>query len=232
VFSNMASFARRFYGVPAYYGALSWIKKASSIPRILTALTDNSLNIKWHIISPAAYWDAKDEKLRENCSLTGKTYSVQMLEDLKDETFRKLGVVLSGEKNIGKFFTSEKVMNEFGQMENWEIVPIDQKVKDFIDSQIKIADKADSATTSGLSLHPALSNIMVDGKLASGSEQLYALKLYLATEIEIPERIITKALNQAINVNFPGKNLKIGFYHDVVQAEENVNSNERVKNVV
>ena len=232
VFSNMASFARRFYGVPAYYGALNWIKKASSIPRILTALTDNSLNIKWHIISPSSYWEAKDEKLRENCSLQGKKYSLQMLEDLKDETFKKLGNVLAGEKNIGKFFTSEKVMNEFGQMENWEIQPIDQKVKDFIDSQIKIADKADSATTSGLSLHPALSNIMVDGKLASGSEQLYALKLYLATEIEIPERIITKAINTAIRVNFPDKNLKIGFYHDVVQAEENVNSKERVKNAV
>jgi hypothetical protein len=123
-------------------------------------------------------------------------------------------------------------MNEFGQMENWEIIPIDQKVKDFIDSQISIANKADSATTSGLGLHPALSNIMVDGKLASGSEQLYALKLYLATEIDIPELIITKAVNAAIAANWPGKGLKLGFYHDIVKTEDSVTSSERVKNAV
>jgi len=144
----------------------------------------------------------------------------------------KLGKVLSGEKNVGKFFTSEKVINDFGQMENWEILPIDQKVKDFIDSQVSIANKADSATTSGLGLHPALSNIMVDGKLASGSELLYALKLYLATEIDIPELIITKAINSAIEANWPKKRLKLGFYHDVVRTEDSITSKERVKNVI
>ena len=77
----------RFYGVPAYYGALNWIKKASSIPKILKSLTDNSLNIKWHIISPAAYWEAKQEKIRENCTLKGIEYNDRMLEDLKDEIF-------------------------------------------------------------------------------------------------------------------------------------------------
>ncbi len=232
MFNNLASFARRFYGVPAYYGAINWIKKASAIPRILKSLTDNSLNIKWHIVSPASYWDLKREILERQCLLKGVEYKEQMLEDLKDEIFGKLGKVLSGEKNVGKFFTSEKVMNEFGQMENWEIIPIDQKVKDFIDSQISIANKADSATTSGLGLHPALSNIMVDGKLASGSEQLYALKLYLATEIDIPELIVTKAINAAIEANWPNKGLKLGFYHDIVKTEDSTTSSERVKNVV
>lgn len=231
-FNNLASFARRFYGVPAYYGALAWIKKASAIPHILTALTDNSLNIKWHIISPATYWDHKRDILANQCTLKGVEYKEQLLEDLKDETFRKLGKVLAGSKNVGKFFTSEKVMNEFGQMEGWDIISIDQKVKDFIESQIKVADKADSATTSGLGLHPALSNIMVQGKLASGSEQLYALKLYLATEIDIPEMIVTKTINDAIQANWPGKGLKLGFYHDIVKTEDSTTSNERVKNVV
>lgn len=231
-FNNLASFARKFYGVPAYYGALNWIKKASAIPRILKSLTDNSLNIKWHIVSPAAYWDQKREIIQTQCGLKGIEYSENMLENLKDETFGKLAKVLAGEKNVGKFFTSEKVMNEFGQMEGWEIIPIDQKVKDFIDSQISIANKADSATTSGLGLHPALSNIMVDGKLASGSEQLYALKLYLATEIDIPEMIVTKTVNAAIAANWPEKNIKLGFYHEIVKTEDSVTSSERVKNAV
>lgn len=232
MFNNLASFARRFYGVPAYFGALNWIKRSSAIPRILQSLTDNSLNIKWHIVSPSSYWDQKRDILTNQCQLKGIEYKEELLEDLKDEIFTKLGQVLSGEKNVGKFFTSEKCMNEFGQMENWEILPIDQKVKDFIDSQISIANKADSATTSGLGLHPSLSNIMVDGKLASGSEQLYALKLYMATEIDIPELIVTKAINAAIEANWPAKGLKLGFYHDIIKTEDSTTSSERVKNVV
>lgn len=95
-----------------------------------------------------------------------------------------------------------------------------------------MADKADSATASGMGLHPALSNIMVDGKLASGSEQLYALKLYLATEVDIPEMIVTRAINAAIAANWPAKKLKLGFYHDIVKTEDSVTSGERVKNAV
>jgi hypothetical protein len=232
VFSNMASFARRFYGVPAWYGSLNWIKRSSSIPKILKSLTDNSLNIKWHIISPASYWENKRDLLKEQCVFKGVDYNEKLLEDLKDQIFDKLAKVLSGEKNVGKFFTSEKIINELGNVEGWEIIPIDQKVKDYIEAQIKVADKADSATTSGLGLHPSLSNMMVDGKLASGSEQLYALKLYLATEIDIPEMIVCKAVNAAIAANWPGKKLKLGFYHDIVKTEDSVTSSERVKNVV
>lgn len=232
LFANMASFARRFYGVPAWYGSLNWIRRSSSIPKILQSLTDNSLNIKWHIISPASYWEQKRDLLKENCMLNGKQYDENMLEDLKDEIFGKLAKVLAGEKNVGKFFTSEKLINEMGNVEGWEIIPIDQKVKDFIESQIKIADKADSATTSGLGLPPSLSNVMLEGKLSSGSEQLYALKLYLITEIDIPEMIVTKAINAAIEANWPDKNIKLGFYHEIVKTEDSITSKERIKNVI
>ena len=229
---NMTSFARDFYPVPSYYGSLNWINRSSAIPQILKSLTDNSLNIKWHIKSPTSYWDTQAERLKAQCTEKQTQYTEKMLDDLKDETFKKLAEVLAGVKNVGKFFTSETIMNNYGQMEGWEIVSIDQKVKDFIDSQLAIAKYADSAATAGLGLHPSLSNLIVDGKLASGSEQLYALKLYFATEIDVPESIVCQAINYAIEANWPGKNLKLGFYHDVVKTEENVTPEERVKNKV
>ncbi|MCX6272210.1 MAG: hypothetical protein NTU44_13520 [Bacteroidetes bacterium] len=232
MFCNMYSFAHDFYGLPAYYGALNWIRKGSAIPKILEALSKNSLNIKWHIKSPASYWDAKRTLLMEKCSNENTAYKEEMLEDLKDEIFKQLAEVLSGEVNVGKFFTSEKLINDLGQMEEWSIEPIDQKVKEFVESQVLIAKQADSAITSGMGLHPSLSNIMVDGKLASGSEQLYALKLYLATEVDIPESIICRPINTAIAVNWPEKNLNIGFYHQVVKTEDSVTSQNRVKNAI
>lgn len=229
---NMKSFARDFYPVPSYYGSLNWINRSSAIPQILKSLTDNSLNIKWHVKSPVSYWEAQAERLKAQCTEKQIQYTEAMLDDLKDNTYKKLAEVLAGVKNVGKFFTSETCINNFGQMEGWEIDSIDQKVKDFIDAQIEIAKYADSAATAGLGLHPSLSNLIVDGKLASGSEQLYALKLYFATEIDVPESIVCQAINYAIDANWPGKNLKIGFYHDVVKTEDSVTPSERVKNKV
>lgn len=232
IFSNMVSFARDSYGLPAFYGTLSWIRRGSSIPKILEALSRNTLNIKYHIKSPASYWEAKKEALQNSCVNENKQYTDKMLEDLKDETFKQLGVVLSGQDNVGKFFTSETILNEREALEDWKIEPIDMKVKDYIDSQLNIARQADSAITSGLGLHPSLSNIIVDGKLASGSEQLYALKLYLATETTIPENIVCKPLNLAIAANWPSKKLKVGFYHDIVKTEDSTTPKDRLKNAV
>ncbi|HBZ67595.1 MAG TPA: hypothetical protein DEO70_12225 [Bacteroidales bacterium] len=235
-FSNMYSFSRKFYGVPAYFGALNWIRRASAIPRILENLTNNSLSIKWHIISPASYWTKHRERIEKQCAEKGTKFTETMLEDYKDEVFKKLGAVLAGEKNVGKYFTSESFYSEFGvgkeSLEKWEIIPIDQKVKEYVDAQVAVSNKADSATTSGIGLHPSLSNIMVDGKLASGSEQLYALKIFLATEVTIPESIVFDAVNQALSINFPEKNLQLGFYHAIVMTEDQVSPSNRLKNAV
>ena len=70
---------------------------------------------------------------------------------------------------------------------------------------------------------------MVDGKLSSGSEMLYALKLYLASDTTIPEEIILQALNETIRLNFPGTPWRVGFYHKIVLREEDVAPKDRVK---
>jgi hypothetical protein len=79
-----------------------------------------------------------------------------------------------------------------------------------------------------MGLHPSLSNIIVGGQLSSGSQMLYALKLYLASDTTIPEEVVMEPINQAIQANFPGKKLRMGFYHNTVQREENVSPSNRV----
>ena len=109
----------------------------------------------------------------------------------------------------------------------WKIEPIEQKVKDFIEAQLKISEAADQATTSGIGLHPALSNMMMSGKSASGSEMLYALKLYLASDTTIPETVIMEPINQCIAAMWPEKKARLGFYHKIVLKEENVSPGDR-----
>lgn len=232
MYTNMYSFGHDYYGLPAYYGALSWINQGSAIPTILNALAKNSLNIKWHIKSPASYWTTMRERLERQCVDKGENFKEELLEEQKDAVFAQLAEVLAGVDNVGKFFTSEKLNDENGVLQDWTIEPIDQKIKEFVESQVLIAKQADSAITSGMGLHPSLSNIMVDGKLASGSEQLYALKIYLTTEIDIPESLICKPINTALAINYPTKKLKIGFFHEVVKTEDSVSPQDRVKNAV
>jgi hypothetical protein len=220
--------------VPGFFGSRKWMQRSNVAPDILKAQTDNGLHIKWHIISPQSYWDTKREVLMQNCKQKGEEYKEEMLETLKDEILTGLARVLSGVENVGKFFHSEAVRQELGigksETLKWEIVPIDMKVKEFTDSQINISDKADSAITSSMGLHPSLSNIIINGKLASGSEMLYAYKLFLATETKIVEKKALEVMNMVKQLFFPNIPGKFGFYHDIVKREEDISPGERTTN--
>lgn len=217
--------------VPAYHGARKWMQRSNVAPDILKAQTDNGMNIKWHIISPQSYWDRKREVLQEQCKQKGVLFKEEMLESLKDEVLRGLSNVLSGLQNVGKFFHSEAVQTELGvgktEVMKWEIIPVDMKVKDFTDTQIKISEHSQSATTSSMGLHPSLANILVDGKMSSGSEMLYAFKLFLATETKIIEKKALEPLNLMKRLYFPKVEGKFGFYHDIVKREEDLTSSDR-----
>jgi hypothetical protein len=230
-YHNTYSFARNFYSLPSYFGTLNWIKRSSDIPDIFKYLTDNGITVAFHVRSPQGYWEQKKMRMEEMYPEESVAQIEKRMEDLKETIFQTMTKVLAGKKNAGKFI--ETVDFYDGEtIQSWKFEPIDQKIKDFIDSQLKIAEKADSATTSGMGLHPSLSNIIVNGQLSSGSQMLYALKLYLASDTTIPEEVIFEAINQAIQANFPGNKLKLGFYHPVVKTEDEVPPEERTKNKI
>lgn len=229
-YNNSYSYARSLYSIPSFYGTLPWIQRSSDVPIILKHITENSINVAFHIESPQEYWDRWESKLREECNMKNKTYNSDMLEDHKDEVLRSLAQAMSGKRNVGKFFHTVTMKDADGNDCSWKITPIDQKQVDYIEAQLKVSEKADSATTSGIGLHPALSNIMVDGKLSSGSEMLYALKLYLASDTTIPEEVILQSVNHAIRINFPGTDWQLGFYHKIVLREEEVSPSQRATN--
>ena len=154
----------------------------------------------------------------------------QEISRLSTEFLDTLTEVLSGKENAGKFFHTLDVPDESGNVHSWKVEAIDQKIKDFVDSQLQIAEASSSAITSGMGLHPSLSNVMVNGKLASGSELLYAFRLHLLSSVEIASNAILEPINQAIAFNFPGKNLRLGFYHQSLKAEEALSTNDRIKN--
>lgn len=231
-YSNLYSFALdHAYSRPSTFGIFNWIKLASSLPKLLMNFNANSAAIRYHIQSPAIYWEQKRNQLKENCRIKNIPYTDDLFEDLKDEIYTRFSEGLIGIEQAGKMITSETIYDEVGQeYVGWKVDVIDQKVKDYISAQVEIAKRADFEMTAGVGLHPALSNMSADGNLPSGSEQLYAFKLYLKTAVDIPESIVCKPINMALKANFPDKDIKIGFYHDTVEVEESITPSQRIKN--
>lgn len=228
--------ARRSFGVSSYampdiYGALPWIKRSTAIPKVIEALTNNSLNIKWHITSPKEYWDEKRKLLQKNMK-DGEQWNEKILDELQEKIFNKLTSLLSGVENVGKYWHNETVTKMIGGSLTelgWKIMPIEQKVKDYVKAQLEIATKADFSVIAALGLHAALANVGADGKSDSGSEQLYAFKNHQNTSVPLAEYYVTKAINTVIKALF-NKDIKVGFYQIAPEREQDVTSNKRIIN--
>lgn len=235
LYSNMYSFCTDYYTVPDLYGSLEWLNRSTAVPLIFKALSKNSINLKYHIVSPQAFWNNKKKDIESNCTIRGVMYRDSMLEEYKTKFLKKIAEVLSGEENSGKYLHTTKSFTVEGTNlieHGWEVKVIDQNIKDFVEAQIKISQRADHALSAGIGLHSALGNVSESGKSDSGSEQIYALKNYLMTGIDIPEMIVMKAINYALKANFPSKKLKLGFFHDTAEKEQDVNPKDRLLNQV
>ena len=134
------------------------------------------------------------------------------------------------DEECGKIYAHHPVLSdEANDFEGWKVTPIDKKVKDYIEAQIRISNKADAAATSGFGIDPVLANLILENKLSSGSEKLYSIKVYNASETAIPDMILCKPVQEYINANWPGTDIRIGLYRNVVSQEENVSPGNRMK---
>lgn len=232
--STFKTFGMNQYALPEIYGALPWIKRNTAIPNILKSLTDNSLNIKWHITSPASHWEKIKKELMDRCKQNGQVYKDSMLEDVRRKQLDTLTKVLSGIENVGKFWHNTEVTKIIGASaikEGWDIKPIEQKIKDYVQAQLDIALSSAKFVLSSLGLHSALANVGPDGKSDSGSEQIYALKIHQFTSTRLPEYYVCKAFNEVLKLKF-GPNIHIGFKKASIDAESETTPNRRLKNQV
>lgn len=232
-YSNIYSFCTDYYTVPDIYGSLEWIRRSTAVPLILKALSKNSINAKYHITSPQSFWDKVEKQLETSCTDKDQDYKPSMLIEYRTKFLRKISNVLSGEIQSGKYWHTVKTLNHDGTNlieEGWEIKPIDQNIKEFVETQIKIGETADQFASASVGVHTSIGGTGTAGRSDSGSEQLYALQNYMQTGVDIPEMIIMKPMNYALRANFPKKKLKMGFYRMPAQREEDKSEKDRLKN--
>lgn len=232
-YHSMRSFGRNFYSISSFYGSVPWMADANALPEIIAYLNNNMIAAAYIVHVPQGYWQEKRNVIVDKHPDFTEAQITCMLDDVKETLAKQIAEVMAGKNNAGKFFMCVDFIDLDGHEQSWKIEPIEMNIDKYIDALAKISRIADSSTTSGLGLNPALANIIIDGKGDSGSQMLYALKLFYGADTQIPEDIALEAINDAIRINFPQKKgIFIGLYRKVINKEDNVTAGERATNQV
>lgn len=232
-YHSMSSFGRNMYSLSSFFGSVPWMQDANSLPQIISYLNNNMIAAAYIVHEPIAYWNQKEEVLRSIHPEFSDAAINAEIAKLQEDISRQIADVMAGKRNAGKFFTCIDLTDENGNVCSWKIEPIEMNIDKYIEALSKISRIADSSTTSGLGLNPALANIIIDGKGDSGSQMLYALKLFYGADTQIPEDICLEAINDAIRINFPNKKgIFLGMYRKVINKEDNVSASDRATNQV
>ena len=221
------------YSITSFFGSIPWMEDANSLPDIIHYLNNNMIAAAYIVHTPGTYWEEKRRMIQEKFPSASEPEVQKKLEDYKDRLTRQIADVMSGSYNAGKFFICVDFYDLDGKPQSWKIEPIEMNIDKYIEALAKISRIADSSTTSGLGLNPALANIIIDGKGDSGSQMLYALKLFYGADTQLPEDIALEAANDAIRINFPDKKgIFLGLYRKIINKEDNVSSSDRAANQV
>lgn len=232
-YHSLRSYGRNLYAVPSFLGSIPWMANANDIPEIVRSLNNNLIAAAYIVHEPAMYWDNKRADLEADHPDWSNEKINKELDTVRDNLTKKLADVMAGKKNAGKFFTCIDFTDDNGKLQEWKIEPIDMNIDKYLTAQQKISKIADSSSTSGFGLSPALSNTIIDGKSDSGGQMLYALKIFIGADTQIPEEVALEGINDAIHINFPNKrNIRMGLWHKIVQKEDNVSAGQRALNQV
>lgn len=227
-YHNLRSFGRNLYSISSFHGSIPWMQNANDIADIVRVLHTNMIAAAYIVHEPAAYWELKKQDLFGDHPEYTDAQVATKIEEMKKKVTKQIAEVMSGKENAGKFFTCVDFVDDNGKSQEWKIEPIEMNLDKYISAEKDISRIADSATTSGLGLSPSLANIIIDGKSDSGSQMLYALKIFYGADTQIASDVILEAMNDAIRINFPQKkDVFMSFYHKVVNKEDNVSAGKR-----
>lgn len=232
-YCNQYTFGDDNYSTPPLFGSLEWLRRSTATPLIFKALSKNSINVKYHVESPQEFWDDEEEKLKQNAAKSGRAYSPREIVLFRQNFLKGLLDVLTSDENAGKVFHSRSILEKGTGINlierGWKITAIPQNIKDFVESQIKISERADRSLSANMGLNQGISNVGEAGKVNGGSEQIYAYQNFVNSSVYTPELVICQSINAMIKANFPNKrNIKIGFHRTQAQTQSNINPEKRV----
>lgn len=253
-FNAEKTFTRWTYAFNEWFrGLYEWIKASNLTPRYINSYLKNALNAHVHVIIPGTWYNAQKTILQNICEQnlasddetplqaeyngvklldsSGKPYRFYdtMMQDLINYELRKITSLMSGEgRNQGKLYATTK----WGE-DGWKFEDMPGKFKDYIDSLITFDKRADTVILAGKGISSSISNVENDGVISkSGSDVYYNYLLYIM-QLTLDEYFITKEINRAIHLNFPGtkeQGVKLGFWIDIPAKQQETTASQRLTN--
>ena len=197
------TFGFRYYNYPVFIGVLNtWLPVANLIPEYHYSMLKNALMAVYHVRIPLEPL----LKLKEV-----KAWKQEEMDAFVETKLQEIDDMLCGASNAGKTFYTFSVNDASGKPMNWEIILIDNKLKETSESFLQLYNDSNQALTSAFQVQPALASIQLGNKMSSGSEVLNAFNLHLKTRTPIAREIILNPINAALRFNFPNTMAKVVF---------------------
>lgn len=206
-FISFPSFASKYYGRAPYIGAVNYIELSSLIPYWHIDNLKNG-DLVYHVQTSWEYWDKLFKK-------EGIAWDSEDAANLEDEILAEIDAVLYSEtaENAKKRIHSKFEYDDVSGKPKPSIIidRMDENVDKRSKAYIDLFRTTNEAKISGVHLDPTLANVLVDGKLSSGSEKMHAFNLHNKVVAPMPRRLILWAPNFCLRQSFPEKTLKLGF---------------------
>lgn len=206
-----------YFPQPGWHGITQFLHIAKKIPRWILANIDNSINLKYHVKIPLAYFMARHpEDMYKTSAERNKA-----IQDYEAETYKKIDAYLAGEKNVHKAFYSKVAIDDQGKvLPGWEILPIANEIKD--EAWLRAYGTASMAIISGIGLSPSIAGSILPNGLGSGSgsDLREQFNFYMQVMTSVPRQTTLEPWEIIKRRNGWPKDLHLGFKDVVLQSTD------------
>ena len=207
MFIKMPTFGSSSYGRPPEIGATQMLKVLSLLPNFHKAnLTEKGF--KWIVSISQNYYKAIRDKYKwEENSKEFKEWKIAYIQRIDDFLSAPDGDKIQT-RFMTEFATDPHSLNTVDAV---KITKLEDDTKELSEVGMDLHDTYTVAFTSASSIHPQLANINLKNHALSGSNLREAYEMHIKTATPTMRMLLLQPVNTALKINFPGKNLKIGF---------------------
>lgn len=160
----LISIDKDYFPTPEWHSNIAWLNLAKRIPVWILANIENSVNLKYHIKIPEAYF----LKLYPADRYETDEAWMKAMSEAETNIKKKIDELLSGEKNVSKIFYSKIAIDEDGKpLPGWEIIELKNDIKD--GAWLNAYGTAAAAICTAHGVPPSLAGLILANGLGTGS---------------------------------------------------------------
>ncbi len=220
---QLVSVDKEYYISPEWHAIMKWLGVVRKIPDWINANIDNSINIKYHIEIPEAYFLALYPREQYESDEKWKAE----LKTKEKELYDNIDRMLAGAKNASKtFYTKIAVDAEGKPLPGWKFNELGNNMQD--EAWLKAYGTGAAAVCTGHGVPPSLAGLILSSGLGTGSasDVREQFNYYLQLNTVQPRQTTTEWWNfvsrfnrwqEEFRATF-GREIRLGYRNIVLQS--------------